>query len=921
MMKSKCLIVMPLALVIVGTLIFVGATEGKDPNQVGTKMLQVGEQTYQGFSPIAIAITENGEYAYLSFDLSEYIFKMRLENLTVEAVADLSDYFPIHCQDIALDASEGKLFVYTPAWRKLIVLDIQDMSVIHTIDNIGGTMQAITQSQYGPRLITWDGGNTVKFVNTETYEVTKFIDDKMFFAMIQESRYDQSQWYVVSQTATGYDVGIYDYEAKAWNYSVPMHENEPMPCAHGFEVLPNEQKLYLATLGGWYPEYHAYGWLYSVDLVEKKVKVVPIDGGATCLEADPDNQRLYLGTGWPIPNTNNLLIVDTQSDNITGNIYLGQNKYGWPYTQMNDLQIDPAHPHLLYATSSDANAFIKVNLDNLTLIDMLVLNEESYQSHFFIKRPMQATGYVLISKSANALELDLNNATITNVVEFPKIRDDAYWYDIAIDNTGRVFIAQGETVLEVDAKDMHLIKTHPLPRDIAGLWSFVLSNDQRKLYSIWNDPKKGEHNPNTFHAIDTTNFQVKASVRLEGGLFIDKPYELPDSSKLYALGGQQNGPVVIQVIETNNYTIQKTITFDELSSLGITCGPNYPFAYDSSSHTLFVGATYVVLAIDTNTDTIKKVIYLKDVTEAMGLRSGQPPFTYINAVGLVYHPQENYLYIAHLDRSFISIYNLNNNQFLPQVIPLKGYFPSFMFASDDYSKMYTLNWRSDSISVIDVNSKVLEKVIDLHDYSWDRIPPLANAGADQTVDEDTIVTFDGSKSSDNVGMIGYTWTFTDLTLQTLLGATVTYNFTNPGTYVVTLNVTDAAGNFATDTIVITAKDVTPPIADAGSDRTVKLNTQVSFDASESSDNAGIVNYEWDFGDETTGTGKIATRTYKEPKTYTATLTVKDEAGNSNSDTITVTVEPLTFFEEYGIYIASLVVVAVIAIILLLYKRK
>ena len=111
---------------------------------------------------------------------------------------------------------------------------------------------------------------------------------------------------------------------------------------------------------------------------------------------------------------------------------------------------------------------------------------------------------------------------------------------------------------------------------------------------------------------------------------------------------------------------------------------------------------------------IKKVIYLADAGRAIGLEPWQ--FVYVNAIGLVYQPQENYLYIVHLDRAFVSIYDLNNNQFLPQVIPLKGFFPNYAFANDDYSKIYTLNGRSDNVSVIDVNSKTLEKIIDLHAY-------------------------------------------------------------------------------------------------------------------------------------------------------------------------------------------------------------
>lgn len=665
----------------------------------------------QGFSPFAIAITQDGEYAYIGFGLSEVVFKVRLENLTVEAVADLSEYFPMDCENIALDASEEKLFVHSASWRKLLVLDTQTMSVVHTIDDIG--VIGMTRSQYGPFLIIWDGGNTVKFVNTETYEVTEFTGDGMFFVNIQESKYDQGQWYVVSRGpghSGEFTVGIYDYETRAWSYSVSIPLQDEGEDPFDFKVLHNEQKVYVATLGGWYPEYHAYGWLYSIDLVGGEVKVVPIDGGAMCLEASPDSRWLYVGTGWPMPNdANNLLVVDTQSDNITGQIYLGQTKYGWHYTQMNDLQIDPANPHLLYATCADANAFIKVDLNSLTLVDVLVLNEESFRPHFFVKRPMQATGYVLI-ESANAFVLDLDKATIEDVIEFPLTRDDVYG-DVAIDDTGRLLIAQGETILEVDVEDMRLIGTHPLPPDIPSVWEFVLSNDQTRLYSVQWGP---EGYSDTFLAINTTNFQVEACFRLEGGVFNFRPYKLPDGSKVYALGGMQNGPVVIQVIETDNYTIQKTITFDEPGLLGISAGPYYPFAYDSSSHTLFVGATHVVLAIDTDTDVIKKVIYLRDVVEAIGLEPWQ--LCYINAVGLVYHSQENYLYIAHLDRSFISIYDLNTDQFLPQIIPLQGYFPNFVFANDDHSKIYTLNIRSDSVSVIDVNSKAVEKVIDLHTY-------------------------------------------------------------------------------------------------------------------------------------------------------------------------------------------------------------
>jgi len=113
----------------------------------------------QGLSPHAMAITQDGEYAYIGFDLSEVVFKVRLSDLAIVAEADLSEYFPIESEEIALDQNERKLFVSSPTWQKLIVLDTQTMNVIHVMDTLGDVL--MIRSQYGPSLITWNGGSTV----------------------------------------------------------------------------------------------------------------------------------------------------------------------------------------------------------------------------------------------------------------------------------------------------------------------------------------------------------------------------------------------------------------------------------------------------------------------------------------------------------------------------------------------------------------------------------------------------------------------------------------------------------------------------------------------------------------------------------------------------------------------------------------
>ncbi|WP_192918542.1 PKD domain-containing protein [Salinigranum salinum] len=165
--------------------------------------------------------------------------------------------------------------------------------------------------------------------------------------------------------------------------------------------------------------------------------------------------------------------------------------------------------------------------------------------------------------------------------------------------------------------------------------------------------------------------------------------------------------------------------------------------------------------------------------------------------------------------------------------------------------------------------------------------PTATTQADVTVDDDTAVGFDGTGSTDDVGIASYDWAFGDGTTTT--GTTPSHTYAAPGTYTATLTVTDLVGNTDTDTRTVTVTDVTDPVAEAGANRTVHVNDQVSFDGTGSTDDVGVVSYDWDFGDGTTTSGGTVTNTYTTTGTYTVTLTATDAAGNEGTDTATIEV--------------------------------
>jgi len=73
----------------------------------------------------------------------------------------------------------------------------------------------------------------------------------------------------------------------------------------------------------------------------------------------------------------------------------------------------------------------------------------------------------------------------------------------------------------------------------------------------------------------------------------------------------------------------------------------------------------------------------------------------------------------------------------------------------------------------------------------------------------------------------------------------------------------------------------------------------SFDGRGSSDDVGIVQYDWSFGDASGGAGVTTEHIYAADGTYTVTLTVTDTASRTGSQSQSVTVgAPCTACEHY-----------------------
>ena len=180
------------------------------------------------------------------------------------------------------------------------------------------------------------------------------------------------------------------------------------------------------------------------------------------------------------------------------------------------------------------------------------------------------------------------------------------------------------------------------------------------------------------------------------------------------------------------------------------------------------------------------------------------------------------------------------------------------------------------------------------------VAPVARAGAAQSVLTGSVVTLDGSASSDvNNDAINYKWALvaapagSSATLTDATSAKPTFTADVSGTYVASLQVNDGKLESSLVTVAVAAALLNvAPVADAGLYQSVLTGTVVSLDGSSSSDaNRDYLTYKWTLLVKPPGSQAVLSSiTDVKPKftadvvgTYAATLVVSDGRLNSSMD--------------------------------------
>jgi len=658
-----------------------------------------------GWAPgyLGLAITSDGKTAYVPFAQDDSLLVVDLSSLSVTDSIDVSSAGnQLDSGSAILTPDEKKLYVSNYAAGNVMVIDTAGKKVksVLPLKPAGYIASSISSDGYRVYVPSADGGLFI--INTADDTCDRVFVPGVIFGPVSESQSNPDILYtpgiLVKQQSQSqkFDSTFFEFDLKSKSVkrtlSLPEDVSRyPVTSARRLVVTKDGKQAYFGRFiqGG---ADRGIGSFYIINLESFTIDASkPIDKGVSDFAICEAKNKIYITgclSGGGVTTDQSIHEWDMAAKNVVREIPVS------PSSDQRAVVIDPMNPDHLYMTEGDFNLIRKVEISSGKELGTVKFN--NYVVHPFAMLKDGDTGYVL-SSSNNIYTINLQTGDIKNIIHIKDGFNGGGFYN------GRIYLGGGDVIREVDPVSGSIVKVYPVGYKINPLYFTFFGN---KMAAI--DYEEGGMVGKQLLIFDANTMSVIKTIKLTPTPYGNKVIASPDGKKLYIEGGNMWGTqTIVTILDGDTFEMLNTVTIPPANVKNGATG-FLEADFDEKGRVMYLLGFTSIYKIDMDSDKFLGAIDMIDFISARG--SGWPP-TGLMAVAL--SESRDKLFVVSGDAHSLYTYDLKNSAWEKELVNIRGYFPVAGASSDNRRYLFTANSYTDSVSMIDVNSGTVKRIIGL----------------------------------------------------------------------------------------------------------------------------------------------------------------------------------------------------------------
>ena len=660
----------------------------------------------QGWAPgnLGLAITPDGKTAYVSFSLDDSLLVVDLTKFTI------SDSIDVSAAGIQLDSGPAllsldgkKLYVSNYATKNVMVVDTSNKQVSKVLPLQPMFAVALAMSPDGSKVYVpcEDGGLYIVSTADDSYQ--RIYIPGVLFGPIATSLNNPNLLYTAGTLITkpGNVFQSSFFAINVTNQTVERSKRLPSEViqypttARRLVLNSNETVAYFGWNHGGGDK--RIGNLVAFDLSNFKVLTsAPADYGVEDFAVNEPLGKIYVigfWSGGSSPYNVPILEWNMPTNKFVRNIPLS------PSSDQRAIAVDPTNSDFLYETDGDVNILRKIQISTGKEVSRLQFNKDTLQPRAIIRGGN--TGYVFCS-SQSIYKLDLGAGQLMGRITVPVPFDKGWGF-----YQGKLYVSSGSDILAVNPSDGSIIQRYPIGWNIHP-HNFTFFGDRMAGIDYYENGMSAKQ----LVIFDALTMALLKTIPLPNEPHGDKVVASPDGSKLYIMRGPMGGGTTVTTIISG--TTLEVINTIEIPPVDQRRGATsfLEGEFDEENRILYLLGFESVYKIDMDTDRLISALDLIDIFDAWGRRGWTPT----GLAGVSLSPSKDKLFIVGGDAHSLYTYDIAKSSWSTKITNLKGYFITDAVASEDRRYFYTANPRTDSVTMVDLTSGDVIKVIGLQSY-------------------------------------------------------------------------------------------------------------------------------------------------------------------------------------------------------------